>query len=63
MGMFINQLGGILSQHINVSNYHNIYVKYLTIFHVNYASIKLKLAIKKTQNFAICSIMDGLGWQ
>ena len=61
MGMFINQLGGILSQHINISNYHNIYFKYLTIFRVSYVSIKLKLAIKKTQNFAICSIMDGLG--
>ena len=61
MGTLINQLGGTVSQHINTSSYRDIYFKYLTIFHVNDASIKLKLAIKKPQNFAICSIMDGLG--
>ena len=47
MGTLSNQLGRILSQHTNISNYHDIYFKYLSIFHVNYVSIKLKLAIKK----------------
>lgn len=42
MDMFINQIGGILSQYMHVSDYRDIQFKYLTILYVNYNSMKLK---------------------
>ena len=47
MDALINKMGGrgcgILSQCVDISNYHDVHFKYLTILFVSYTSMKLKL--------------------
>lgn len=37
----INWMGGILSQCMHMSNYHNVHFKYMTILFAKYTSINL----------------------
>lgn len=48
MKVLINQLVGIISQCMHLSNHHDVYLKYLTILLVDCPSIKLKK--KKKEN-------------
>lgn len=52
--VFINLMGRTLLQCIHISNYHVVHFEFLTVFNVNYTSIRLKEKESKGRRVMRC---------